>query len=397
MSICTNSNDKLIYINSDFRSAGTVSEYIIQLDTAIRNAEYIELIDTTCEYSDVIYRNGGMNFTLTKYSVENDQLVEVDRIEKSIHPYVHNIEKSIADFNNMFNNITLNITPNKFVADDYNYVNLFINSLNILNDQNGGQVTGSNNICCNYCLNHNCSCLKTGYCTCDCLDCNTNSNSSSSTINSNNSTLYDVVVLTDHDGFLENYFNIPYKQIIIAKVNKEIGDKNINVMSFIKELTTVDVRPDNYIHYVNNTPTNVNIVSREAFLYTNQTNPLIPLENQQYSIPLHNKSVGVFLETINGTNINIINTNGGIFNNCFYIHDNTSQRIRNISTSSMCIMGISSIGRQLEHVRYYFNTPSMINGFKVRLLYSDGTPYVINEMNQTGKTTFVLKVHSACS
>ena len=29
----------------------------------------------------------------------------------------------------------------------------------------------------------------------------------------------------------------------------------------------------------------------------------------------------------------------------------------------------------------------------VRLVYSDGTPYVVNEMNQVGKTTITLKIH----
>ena len=164
-------------------------------------------------------------------------------------------------------------------------------------------------------------------------------------------------------------------------------------MTFVKNVTTNTPIPFNYVHYLNNNPTDLQLVSKEAFLYTNYTNPAIPNADKQYSEPLHNKSIGVFLETINGINIDIVNTNGGIFNNCFYIHDNTSQRIRNISTAAMSIMGISSVARELQHVKFHFNTPTNINGFKVRLVYSDGTPYVVNEMNQVGKTTITLKIH----
>lgn len=338
MSICSNNNEKVIYINSDFRSSGTISEYTIQLDNGIKNVEWIELIDTTCEYSDVIYRNGGMMFTLTRYSVNSDsELIETSRLEKTIHPYVHNNAQAITDFNNMFNNISLAIAAPKAIYDDYNYVTLTINSDIIESD--------------------------------------------------------DIVVLQDHNNFLLNYLNIPYKQIIIAKTNKIINGNNVNIMTFVKNITSMTPIPYNYVHYINNNPNNLQLVSKEAFLYTNYTNPAIPNADQQYSEPLHNKSIGVFLETINGINIDIVNTNGGIFNNCFYIHDNTSQRIRNISTAAMSIMGISSVARELQHVKFYFNNPININGFKVRLVYSDGTPYVVNEMNQVGKTTITLKIH----
>ena len=66
---CDDNNDKIIYINSTFRTAGTISDYTIQFDKKIDNVEYIELIDTTVEYSDVIFRNGGMKFSITRYNI----------------------------------------------------------------------------------------------------------------------------------------------------------------------------------------------------------------------------------------------------------------------------------------------------------------------------------------
>lgn len=339
---CDDNNDKIIYINSVFRSAGTVSEYTMQLDKGVDNVEYIELIDTTVEYSDVIFRNGGMKFTISRYNVEtndnNNVLVDAGTLTKIFHPYVHDIAQSIIDFNDLFNNITIVVENTGSAVDDYSYV-----TLNINND-----------------------------------------------ILSNN----DIVVIRDHDRFLSNYFNIPYEQIIIANPTKVLNGITISTMSFVKKLTAVTPMPYNYIHYINPAVTSLKLVSKETFLFTRYLNPRIPLQNEQYSEPLKNKSIGIFLETINGVNIDLVNTAGGIFNNCFYVHDNTSQRIRNISTASMNIMGISSVARELPHIRFYFNTPTTIHGFKVKLLYSDGTPYVVNEMNQTGKSTIVLKVHS---
>ena len=338
--VCNDKNDKIIYINSTFRSAGTVSEYTYQLDKGVDNVEYIELIDTTVEYSDVIFRNGGMKFTVTRYNItsenEVNSLVEASIITKSFHPYVHNNAQAIMDFNTLFNGITIAAQNTDSVIDDYSYV-----TLKISND-----ILSSN----------------------------------------------DIVVIRDHDRFLSNYFHIPYEQIIVANPSKVINGVTINTMSFVKNLTTVVPAPFNYIFYVNG-KTSLSIVSKEMFLYTRYLDPRIPLEDEQYSEPLNNKSIGVFLETINGINIDLVNTTGGIFNNCFFVHDNTCQRIRNISTATMSIMGISSVARELPHVKFYFNTPTTIHGFKVKLLYSDGSPYVVNEMNQTGKSTIVLKAH----
>lgn len=338
--VCDDKNDKLIYINSVFRSAGTVSEYTIQLDKGINNVEYLELVDTTVEYSDVVFRNGGMRFTVTRYNIEpvNDvnTLVEVANLSKVFHPYVHDNAQAITDFNKLFNNMRIIVANTGAIHDDFSWITLEI----------------SNDIMCNN----------------------------------------DIVVIHDHNNFLMNYFNIPYTQIVIAKTSKVINGVTVNVMSFVKNLTTNTPVPYNYIHYLNADST-LNLVSKEAFLFTRFTNPNIPLMDEQYSEPLNNKSIGMYLETINGTNIDLVNTNGGVFNDCFFVHDNTSQRIRNVSTTSMNIMGISSVARDLPHIRFYFNTPTTIHGFKVRLLYSDGTPYVVNEMNQTGKSTIILKAH----
>lgn len=338
--VCDDKNDKIIYINSDFRSAGTISEYTIQLDKGIPNVEYIEMIDTTVEYSDVIYRNGGVRFTVTRYNIESvnntNTLVEVGNLSKVFHPYVHNIDQAVMDFNKLFNNIAVMVVSTGSINDDYSYVKLNVN----------------NEIMCNN----------------------------------------DIVVIHDHDNFLSNYFNIPYTQVIVANTSKVINGNTVNIMSFVKTLTTNTPVPYNYIHYLNANQ-NLSLVSREAFLYTKYVNPVIPLKNEQYSEPLHNRSIGIYLETINGVNIDLVNTNGGIFNDCFYVHDNTSQRIRNVSTTAMSIMGISSVARELPHIKFYFNTPITINGFRVRLVYSDGRPYVVNEMNQTGKSTIVLKAH----
>lgn len=340
-SVCSDKNDKIIYINSDFRSAGTVSEYTIQLDKGVKNVEYIELIDTTVEYSDIVYRNGAMQFTLTRYNIETvnnvNTLVEQSYLTKSFHPFVHNNAQAIADFNKLFNNVSISVAATGAIHDDYSYV-----TLNIGND-----------------------------------------------IISDN----DIVVIHDHNNFLSNYFNIPYTQIIIANPSKVLNGITISIMSFVKSLTLLTPQPYNYIHYINSEA--LSLVSREAFLYTNYTNPNLPLTDQQYSEPLHNRSIGMYLETINGTNIDLVNTNGGVFNDCFYVHDNTSQRIRNISTSAMSILGISSVARELAHIKFYFNTPTTINGFKVRLVYSDNTPYVVNEMNQVGKSTIMLRAHSS--
>ena len=338
--VCSDKNDKIIYINSVFRSAGAISEYTFQLDKGVDNVEYLELIDTTVEYSDVIFRNGGMKFTVSRYNITSvndvNTLVEASVLTKSFHPYVHNNAQAIMDFNTLFNNIVIIAQNTGAMTDDYSYV-----TLNISND-----------------------------------------------IMSDN----DIVVIRDHDRFLSNYFNIPYEQIIIANPTKVLNGITINTMSFVKNLTTTVPAPFNYIYYINGT-TSLSLVSKETFLYTRYLNPRIPLEKEQYSEPLKNKSIGVFLETINGVNIDLVNTTGGIFNNCFFVHDNTCQRIRNISTAAMSIMGISSVARELPHVKFYFNTPTTIHGFKVKLLYSDGTPYVVNEMNQTGKSTIVLKAH----
>lgn len=341
---CDDKNDKIIYINSEFRSSGTVSEYTIQLDKGVHNVEYVELIDTTVEYSDVVFRNGGVRFTVTRYNVENlngvNTLVEDQSLSKVFHPYVHNIAKAVFDFNNyMFNNLSLlemNVTAGP-ITDDYSYVRLDIQK----------------DIMCNN----------------------------------------DIVVITDQDNFLRNYFNIPYSQIIVANPSKIINGKPVSIMNFVKNITTTTPLPSNYIYYFKDTDTVLSLMSKEAFLYTKYSNPAIPYKDEQFSEPLHNRSIGMYLETINGINIDLVNTNGGIFNDCFYVHDNTRQRIRNIATTAMSIMGISSVARELPHIRFYFNTPTTINGFKVRLVYSDGTPYVVNEMNQTGKSTIVLKAH----
>lgn len=339
---CDDNNDKIIYINSTFRTAGTISDYTIQLDKGIENVDYIELIDTTVEYSDVIFRNGGMKFSITRYNIVTlnnvNVLTEAGILTKMFHPYVHNTAQAIVDFNDMFNNIAVAVEKKGSVLDDYSYVTLSIN----------------NDILCNN----------------------------------------DIVVIHDQNRFLSNYFNIPYEQIIIANPTKVLNGVTINTMSFVKKITSATPMPYNFIYYINPTVTALQLISKETFLYTQYLNPRIPLQNEQYSEPLKNKSIAVFLETINGVNIDLVNTAGGLFNNCFYVHDNTSQRIRNISTAAMSIMGISSVARELPHIRFYFNTPTTIHGFKVRLIYSDGTPYVVNEMNQTGKSTIVLKAHS---
>lgn len=338
--VCEDDNEKLIYINSEFRSAGHIADYTIQLDKNIKNVEYIEMIDTTVEYSDIVFRKGAMQFTITRYNIEPidevNTLVETACLSKEFHPYVHNNVQAIHDFNDLFDNIAIMTSSSGEIHDDFGYVDLKINDA-IMKEN-------------------------------------------------------DVVVITDHNGFFSNYCQIPYQQIIVAKPTKTINNITISVMGFIKNLTTSTPIPYNYIHYISQEG-DLNLTSREAFLLTKYKNPNIPMKDQQYSEPLHNRSIGMYLETINGTNIDLVNTNGGVFNNCFYVHDNTSQRIRNIATAALSVMGISSVARELPHIHFKFNTPTNINGFRVRLVFSDGTPYAVNEMNQTGKSTILLKVH----
>lgn len=144
--------------------------------------------------------------------------------------------------------------------------------------------------------------------------------------------------IDDKQGFFKAYFNIT-KPLIWGRSHTPVGG---SVQGMIRELS-------------------------DPFT--------IPAGVDAYTIPAPSRSVGVIVETLNGVRIHCIES-ANPYNGCIHVSTGNSDMI-----APFC-----------SCIRFHLSLKQSINGFHVRLIYADGSPYAINELTNEGTSMIMLRL-----